>query len=98
MHSERSVKQAVIRRLKKYGAWHTMPHQSGFSSRGVPDILACYKGYFIAIECKFGKNKPTALQEQQLEKIYRAGGVAVVIDENNLDMVEDILGGIDAVA
>jgi Holliday junction resolvase len=62
MHNEKAVKDAVKRRLKKYGAWYTMPYQAGYSARGVPDIIACYQGRFIAIECKFGKNRLTALQ------------------------------------
>jgi len=91
MHNENSVKDAVKRRLKKYGAWYTMPHQAGYSARGVPDIIACYHGKFIAIECKYGKNKPTSLQTRQLENIDRAGGIGMVINETNIDDVEKLL-------
>ena len=91
MHNEKSVKDAVKRRLKKHNAWYTMPNQAGFSQRGVPDILACCNGVFIGIECKFGKNKPTALQEQQLEAIQNAKGVSLVVHENNLKSLEAVL-------
>ena len=91
MHNEKSVKAAVKRRLQKYGAWYTMPNQAGFSQRGVPDILACYEGTFIAIECKFGKNKTTPLQDQQIGAITKAKGIVLVINENNLNLVEQVL-------
>ena len=47
---------------------------------GVPDILLCYKGKFIALELK-QQNKPlSALQAIKFKQITRAGGIAVRID------------------
>lgn len=91
MHNENSVKEAVKRILKKAGAWYTMPHQAGYSKRGVPDVLACYKGRFIAIETKFGYNKPTKIQNHELNTIRKAGGFALVVNEANYKDVEDLL-------
>jgi len=48
---EGEVKQEVLRGLAGIGAYYFMPVQTGFGKRTV-DILACYKGRFIAIECK----------------------------------------------
>ena len=46
---------------------------------GTADITGCSpSGQFIAIECKIGKNKPTALQEAYLEEIRKRGGIAIV--------------------
>lgn len=43
--------------------------------RGVPDILACINGLFVAIEVKRDKSKrPTALQRYELHEIGKAGG------------------------
>jgi Holliday junction resolvase len=57
----------------------------------VPDIVACVNGHFLAIECKAGKNKPTALQVREIESIRKAGGVAVVANEENWEMVRDLV-------
>lgn len=54
-------------------------HGSAFSSRGVPDLLICAKGKFIAVELKVGNNKPTPLQADYLERIRCAGGITHVI-------------------
>ncbi len=46
---------------------------------GTSDITGCSRhGRFLAIECKIGKNKPTALQEAYLEEIRKRGGIAIV--------------------
>ena len=51
----------------------------------MPDIVACYRGKFFGIECKSGSNKPTALQEKNLNDINKAGGFSMVINEDNVD-------------
>lgn len=46
---------------------------------GTADVIACLPGgRFAAIECKVGKNRPTALQEDFLETVKQAGGLAIV--------------------
>lgn len=53
----------------------------------MPDIIACYKGRFIAIECKAGKGKLTELQKYNIEQIQGVGGLAMVINESNIEEV-----------
>lgn len=81
---ERKVKRKVVETLKSMGAYYTMPVASGFGNVGVPDILVCYKGRFIGIECKANGGKPTKLQLANLQAIRDAGGQAFIIDEHNL--------------
>jgi len=54
----------------------------GIQEGGIPDILACYKGRFIAIELKRpdGEGALAIRQDAQLRRIKKAGGTAVVID------------------
>jgi hypothetical protein len=46
---------------------------------------------FFGIECKAGKNKPTDLQEHELHRIRLAEGLALVVNEENMDKVADVL-------
>lgn len=46
-----------------------------------------YKGRFIGIECKAGTNKPTALQQKNLTDIKLADGIALVVNEENIEEV-----------
>ena len=84
---EKRVKDKVVYQLKRLGAYYFFPATGGYGKSGVPDIICCYRGRFVAIECKAGNNKTTKLQEKQLEAIGEAGGVALVINEDNVDTV-----------
>jgi Holliday junction resolvase len=95
---ERKVKKKVIEILKQHGAYYAMPVASGFGNAGVPDILACLKGKFIGIECKANGGKCTKLQLSNLEQIQKAGGIAMVIDENSIRILEVMLDSINTEA
>ena len=58
-----------------------------------PDIVGCYKGRFFGIECKAGKNKPTALQQKNLDDIASTEGIALLINEANMRDVTQLLVG-----
>jgi Holliday junction resolvase len=88
---ESKVKAAVVKLLKQYGAYYFFPATHGYGRSGVPDIVCCIKGKFLAIECKAGKGETTALQDKEINAIRTAQGVAAVARETNLDMIEQIL-------
>lgn len=84
---EKKVKRKIVAILKEYGAYYFYPVTGGYGASGVPDVVACINGKFVGIEAKadMKKNKPTALQVKNLNQIKEAGGIALVIDANNLD-------------
>lgn len=88
---EGKVKQAVKKLLAERGAYYFSPMTHGYGASGIPDIVACYEGVFVAIECKAGSNKPTPLQVQHIEAILKAGGIALVINERSISMLSAAL-------
>lgn len=82
---ESKVKKQVKKILDDLGAYHFSPMMDGYGKSGVPDIIACYKGRFLAIECKSGKNTPTLLQLRNMENIKRNEGYAIVVNESNIE-------------
>jgi len=92
---EKKVKSKVVTQLKALGAYYFYPVTGGYGASGVPDIVACLKGRFIGIECKAKGNKPTTLQQMNLDQIAAQGGIALVIDETNVNelkgMIENVL-------
>ena len=88
MTPEKKVKEKVKKVLKQLHCYYCMPATGGYGASGVPDIIACYQGRFIGIECKANGNKATALQQKHLCEISVAGGVSLIIDETNIDMLE----------
>jgi len=91
MTPEAKVKKKVIATLKDAGVYYFYPVMSGYGSSGIPDIIVCCSGKFLAIECKAGANKPTALQERNMQQIRDNGGVAIVVNEENLNAVQEVL-------
>jgi hypothetical protein len=82
---EHKVKKKVTELLKQYEIYYFFPATHGYGRSGVPDIICCIRGYFLAIECKAGTNKPTALQLREIERIQQAKGIAFVINEDNIE-------------
>ena len=88
---EKKVKDKIVAVLKDEGVYYFFPATHGYGRSGVPDIIACVNGHFLAIECKAGGGKLTALQVREIEHIRRCGGVAVVANEGNWDMVRPLV-------
>lgn len=84
----------LIRKISEY--FKTVPslffwkeHGGQYGTAGIPDIIVCYKGKFIAFECKVGNNKPTVLQAITLRQILKAGGYALVV--RTLEEVKQVI-------
>ena len=88
---EKKVKAAVRKMLMRLDIYHFMPPGMGLGRSGIPDIIGCYQGLFIAIECKAGKGQLTALQARELEWINDAEGFTFVAREDNLEQLEQEL-------
>jgi hypothetical protein len=88
---ERKVKNRCVEILKEYDAYYFFPASNGLGRSGIPDIVVCAHGYFVAIECKAGRGKTTALQDRELQRIRGAGGAALVINEDNLGNLRHVM-------
>jgi Holliday junction resolvase len=95
MTPEKKVKAKVVEILKGFGAYYFYASTGGYGASGVPDIICCYKGRFIGIECKAGKGKTTALQEKNIAQIIAQGGLAIVVNEDNIEDVNELLKQIE---
>lgn len=75
---EQDIQRKIIKYLESVGAYVVKVVASNKS--GTPDILACYRGIFLAIEVKRPETKTNVseLQEYNIKKIKEAGGVAIV--------------------
>lgn len=91
MTPEGRVKDAVKKLLKERGIWYFMPASNGFGKVGIPDIICCCDGKFLAIETKApGKiNNTTPNQNMRIEEIRAAKGWALVVDD--AEQVKDFL-------
>jgi Holliday junction resolvase len=88
---EKKVKDKVVKLLKAHGIYYFFPATFGMGRSGVPDVVCCWRGKFLAVECKAGKNTTTALQDREIAAIRSAGGIALIINENNLDELKALI-------
>lgn len=79
MTPEKRFETKVRKFLEERGAYVVKYFGCGFSQAGVPDLLCCYKGRFIALEIKSEKGHPSDLQLFNVRKINEAGGMALVL-------------------
>ena len=84
---ERDIVAAIKKYLSSLGSdvFFGKEHGSVYGTNGVPDIICCYKGRFLGLECKLPGGRLTKLQKRTIEKINRAGGVACRVES-----VEDV--------
>lgn len=87
---EKIITNKILKFLKAQPccfAWKT--HGDNFSQAGIPDIICCYFGKFVAFEVKTPKGKLSKLQEITIEKIRKAQGMAFKV--TSLEEVKKIL-------
>lgn len=84
--AEKNFENRIKTFLKGEGAWF-IKYWAGsqFTKSGVPDILACVDGYFVAIEVKGPNGIPSELQLHTIKKIREAGGFAFVLYPSGFD-------------
>lgn len=80
---EAKVKAAIKSWLKANNFYFFMPIGGPYAVHGVPDIIVCAQGRFVAIECKApGKaGNTTANQNDHIARIGAAGGIAFVAED-----------------
>ena len=87
---EKKVENKIKKWLKDKGYWYFKVHGSIYQPSGIPDILACINGKFVAIEVKRSEGGIISpLQKAQIEMIKKNGGIAGVA--NSMDEFLEIL-------
>jgi len=90
---EKDITNKILKHLKSLDKCYCFKEHGGsYGSSGIPDIICCYRGRFVAFEVKTAKGKTTALQDINIRKINKAGGIACVV--RSVDDVKNILKGL----
>lgn len=75
---ERTIQRACLKTLRAAGAYAVNIAGGPAIDTGTPDILACYRGRFVAVEVKRPGQVPTEIQRFRLKQIAGAGGHCIV--------------------
>lgn len=92
---EKTIENKIKKYLKENKIWYFKVWGGGYQTAGIPDIIACYKGHFIAIEVKSEIGKTTTLQDFNLQLIKSSGGISIVA--RSVEDVKEVLDNITAI-
>ena len=94
MAQEKTFDNKVKKYIEDSGGWQVKFFANSMTKKGIPDILACVNGYFVAIEVKAQNGKPSELQLYNIGQIRKAGGFAYVVYPSGWERLKDILDGL----
>mgnify|MGYP000852614071 FL=1 len=101
--AEKEITSAIMRYLKSVPRCFCWKEHGGmYGTAGLPDIICCIKGRFVAFEVKTPSGRLTKLQEATMRKIRDAKGevfkvtsvedVKVILDALEVPSHDDSLG------
>ena len=90
--TEQQIQSKMIKYIVSRGGYVV---NGNYSRAGIPDLICCYNGRFVAIEVKKPETKKnlSKLQSYNINLINELGGVATMC--YNIDMVEKLLDSLD---
>lgn len=91
MASEKNFENRIKKCLERRGCWYVKYFANRMTKAGVPDLLACVNGYFVAIEVKAPQGKPSELQLWNRDKIRNAGGISIIIYPDQFEDFESLI-------
>lgn len=95
MGPEKTFENKVKKFIEEHGGWQVKFFANSYTRSGIPDILACINGYFVAIEVKGPNGKPSPLQIHHCEAIRKAGGFAFILYPSGFDDFKQIVHGLN---
>ena len=79
MQPEYRIVQNIKKLIRARGGWCVKIHGGPYQDTGTPDILACYKGRFVAIEVKTPRGVTRPEQRVTQKAITSSGGYALIL-------------------
>jgi len=91
---EKDITTAIMRYLKTVpGCFAFKEHGGMYGTAGLPDVICCYCGRFVAFEVKTPEGRLTKLQENTITKIKAAKGQAFKV--TSVEEVRKILDNLE---
>lgn len=90
---EKTITNQILKYLKSQPCCFVFKEHGGiYGTAGIPDIICCYRGKFVAFEVKTLTGKLSKLQEITIKRINEAGGMAIKV--TSLQEVKNVLEGV----
>lgn len=92
MAAEKNFENKVKKFLEEKNCWF-LKYWGGaaYTKSGIPDLLVCCNGFFLGVEIKAPKGKPSPLQIYNLKQIHEAGGLAILLYPDNFTLFQNMV-------
>ena len=94
MAEEKNFENKIKKFIEDRGGWQVKFFANQMTRSGIPDLLCCIDGYFVAIEVKAQHGKPSELQIHHCNKIRKAGGFAFIVYPSGWETLKSFIGGL----
>ena len=91
MAQEKNFENRLKKFLEDEGCWFVKFFANSFTKKGIPDLLVCCNGYFVAVEVKAQNGKPSELQKWNIKKINESGGIGVILYPDQFDGFKELI-------
>ena len=95
MAQEKNFEQKIKRFLDEEGAYWVKFFANSYTRSGVPDLLCCVHGHFVAVEVKAQNGKPSPLQIHNCTEIRIAGGFAFILYPSGFEDFKQFVYGLN---
>lgn len=79
MGPEKTFENKVKAFIEQEGGWQVKFFANRMTKEGIPDLLTCIDGHFVAIEVKAQNGKPSELQKRTCKEIRESNGFAFIL-------------------
>jgi len=76
--------------------WFLKVWGGGMQKGGIPDLLMCVNGLFIAVELKGDTGKPSDLQRMNTARINQSNGIGIILYPDGVEDFKKIVKGVIA--
>lgn len=76
---EKTFETRIKKFIEAHGGWTVKFFANGYTKSGIPDLLCCIGGHFVAIEVKAEEGKPSPLQLYNQRLIRNSGGICLIV-------------------
>lgn len=93
MSPEKSFEIKVKKYLQSFGnqIWHFKVWGGGYQRSGIPDLIACVNGIFVAIELKSDSGKASELQKYNIKLINKSNGLGIILYPTGFESFKKII-------
>lgn len=91
MAQEKRFETKIKKFLEQENCWYVKYFANAYTSKGIPDLLCCVNGYFLAVEVKAENGRASELQKWNVDKIRSCGGKAIILKPSQFDSFRELV-------